>query len=514
VAVPSLWVDLGSSLFTQLLVVLGNVLSLRLAAQVMSPDGVGELAFGRRVLVFLTPVLLLGMGVGLPRTLGNVYEEPRRVHATTAAGWSFGILVALVAAAVVHANPEALARVFFGSAQHLHLVEPLVLMILGQQAFLLTFAVLRGRLQIRRANLLQVLHAGMVPVVAVTLVGSNGAASTLKMIGMATTVLAGLSVVVLWRSIRFDFSLQVLRASLATLLRYGLPRVPGDVANAGLYALGPLLAAHAMDLGAAGMLAIGLQLLTVIAAAFSPLGMVLLPRLSRALAGDSDERVRQALPTAVAVVAYAGAFMAVFGAAFGNTWLGWVLGPEFRIDRYGLALLALAAGANVLVVVLRSWNDAAYFRPVNAVNALLALAIQFVSWWVLRRTGAVDAFVAICAAIAISFLVQALLTLAAIAHRFHLGVSPRIVARWIAVQAILCATVAVLPYRGALRGAFGVFLGQVVALGAWLLVLRWLGEPCFGVLLRGVRNSRRPALGPGECGPAGNEPIDAQESIE
>jgi O-antigen/teichoic acid export membrane protein len=488
----SFMTDLGSSLLTQALVVAGNLVTLRLAAHLMTPDAVGELALGRRVLIFLSPPLLLGLSVGLPRTLGSQHSEPRLMHATAIAGWTSGLFTAFVASAIIVAKPAALAQILFGSAQHADLVLPLVAMIIGQQAFMLTFAVFRGRLQVRRGNALQILHAALIPVAAVLLIGRGGqATSALWMIGAGTCLLALLSAVVLFRSIRWDFTRSEIRASFDILMRYGLPRVPGDLANAGLYALGPLLAAHSLDMHAAGMLAIGLQFVTVLAAAFTPLGLVLLPRLSRTLARHGDERVREILPMAIAVVSYASVFMVLLGAAFGNTWLTWVLSPAYRIHPVGLALLAVAAGANVVVVVLRSWNDAAHFRPVNAVIAAIALAAQVVFWIVLKAALPGNRFVAICAALSASFVLQAFLTLGAIGRRFGLGTSPGRWVRWVAVQLAIGSFIVLLAHLTGSRGPIAGLVAQVAACAAWVLTLRIFGEHCFVDLWRRVRPSRR-----------------------
>jgi O-antigen/teichoic acid export membrane protein len=507
--VASFLSDLGSSLLTQAFVVVGNLATLRLAARAMTPDQVGELALGRRVLVFLIPLLLVGLGVGLPRTLGSLHTDRRREHATAMAGWLFGIMVALAAAGIILAYPAALARLLFGSAEQQHLVRPLIVMIIGQQAFMLTFAVFRGRLQIRRANLLQALHAGMIPVASVLLIGRSGAVDTLWTIGASTCLLAVLSAVVLFKSLQWNFSWQDYRASLHSLLSYGIPRVPGDLANAGLYALGPLLAAHALDMRAAGMLAIGLQFVTVVAAAFGPLGLVLLPRLSRTLARQGENGVRQSLPAAIGAVCYASGFMALFGAAFGNTCLTWVLSPDFRIVPVGLALLALAAGGNVVVVVLRSLNDAAYFRPVNAANAGIALGVQAGLWWILSHSSIGRTFVAICAAIAVSFFVQALLTLAALCKRFDLRAPARAWIRWVAVQGFtLIVMMASSRFLGDRRDGVALLV-QALSFGTWILVLRLLGVRCFGELLIRVQSSRRRRS---ECGETETVPIETEEA--
>lgn len=486
----SLLTDLGSSLLTQALIVLGNVVTLRIAAQVMTPDAVGELALGRRVLVFLSPPLLLGLNIGLPRILAAQVREVRLLHATTVAGWGAGVIAALVAAVLILGRPDALATILFGNAQHVRLIQPLIVMIVGQQIFMLTFAVFRGRLQVRQGNVLQLLHAGVVPVVAVLSVGRGGASAALWGIGVGTCCMAALGTIVLLRSIRWEFCRRDVVESFRTLMRFGLPRVPGDLANAGLYALGPLLAAHELDLHAAGMLAIGLQLVTLVAAAFSPLGMVLLPRLSRALVQEGEEHVRALLPAAIGVVIYASALMSALGAGFGNTVLAWVLSAEYRLDPLGLGLLALAAGANVIVVVLRSWNDAANFRPVNAINAMIALSVQVASWCILGRILIDRPFVAICGATAAGFVLQAILTLRAICRRFQLKSGPSAWMRWVTVQLLLAITIVILSSQLPSRGTIAAIVAQLLAVTAWLLSLLLVRERCFLDLFQRVRAGR------------------------
>jgi len=214
-----------------------------------------------------------------------------------------------------------------------------------------------------------------------------------------------------------------MRSSLRELVHYGAPRVPGDLAAAGMYAIGPILVAHQIDLQAAGLLAVGMSLITVLSAAFGPIGLVLLPRLSQQLADNRESEIRARLPVLVGATVLLASSIAIAGALFGNTWMSWILNDSFSFQSRDLALLMIAAGANVVFVVLRSLIDAAEFRPLNAVHTTVSLGVLLLVWVCASQFRSTGAFPDICLAIAASFVTLAVLTLQRVSKRFELSIA-------------------------------------------------------------------------------------------
>lgn len=470
--------DVGSSAITQVLVVVGNVAALRLAASLMSPDAVGEYALVRRVLVFLAPTLLLGFGVGLPRTLGRVGQDTQYGAVIALSGGVIGFGVAAMTALLLVMFPTPTARLLFGADQHENLVRLLAPLLLGHQLFLLAYGVLRGQLRIRHANALQLVMVGLLPLIAVALVGRHGVDAVLLGLGIASTLIAASVAARLFGSALRRRTLARGRDAIRELVTYSLPRVPGELAATGLYALGPILAAHELDIGAAGLLAIGVSLITVLSAAFTPLGVALLPRMSRRFAAEGGEWMRRRAPLLCGLALYCAALLAITCSVFGNVWLRWILGEGFQFESQALVLLSIAAASNIVFVVLRSVLDAAFARPINAMHASIALVCMLGAWFGGRILLSSSPFELVCGAIAVAFVTLASLTLVAIWRRGALPLTSRSLWRWsvttvaVAVAAVglerLAVDAGMLALAAAQVGVFAVWLGTLALVG-----VRW-----------------------------------------
>lgn len=468
-------------MLTQVAVVFGNLISLRLAARLMDPADVGEFALVRRILAFLSPLLLLGLGVGLPRSLGRLSDDSRRSAATTVSAWMLGLPALLLLVVIFKLFPARVAQTLFGSATHIALVLPLTLLLAGTQAFLLVYAELRGRLRIRRANVLQFLQIAALPPAVVLALGHRGAHATLVGMGLVTMLVAAVVACVSLRRALRKAPREYVPPALRELAAYGLPRVPGELAFTGLYAIGPILAAHALDLRAAGSLAIGMTLVTALSAAFAPLGLVLLPRLSLALARDGDAAIRSRLPPIVGLSCYGSAFLLVLGAVFGNEGLRHLMGPSYVFAPSCMALLVTSGAANVIFVTLRSLLDACYFRPLNAIHAFVALCTLVLAWTASRWIAPTAPFLSICFAIAASFVTLSGLTLAAVARRFRLSATPATLLRWLGVQAVLFLPSLAIKHVVTGASCWVVLATQVGLFATWIIAMkvfgiRWPGE--------------------------------------
>jgi O-antigen/teichoic acid export membrane protein len=493
---PSLLSDLGTSLASQVVVVVGSIVTLRLAAQCMDATQVGEFALVRRVVVFLAPLLLLGQGVGLPRFLGRESGEPARRAAFAVAGWLVVLPATIAAGSYLAFFPRATATLFFGTDAAVELSRPLAWLVVGNQVFLVVYAILRGELRIRAANALQSLQIGILPIIVMLLVGRQGALAALWGIALASLVLATCAAAVVMRGAIRRIRGATLRRGIRTLAGYGLVRVPGDLAVAGLYALGPILTAHTLDLRTAGVLAVGLSLVTALSAAFTPLGLVLLPRLSGQLAGPDARHVRERLPHFVGAAMHAGALLAVVGSLFGNDALRLFLGPSFTFPNLALGLLVLGAAGNVLFVALRSVLDADTAVPLNAIHAIVALGLLFGGWALSQAVG-LDPLLGICAAVATSFVGLGLLTLVAVARRFKLAWGARGCVKLVAVVALLLAVGVLLHGAWAAHGLVELVAQQMILVAVWMVALHvlrvgWVREAARVLAARRVSRISRP----------------------
>ncbi|MCB0767608.1 MAG: glycosyltransferase, partial [Flavobacteriales bacterium] len=361
-------------------VMVATLLVYRLAAGLGGED-LDAYILVRRTISFVQPLLMLGLAVGLPRLVAMALEGPRRRFYLLAA---LRIVVVLSGIGVILAAlfPARLASFLLGSAQLEPLVMPLALMVLGLCLHTVAYSYIRGTHHTLVANILQTIGLAVTPLLAF--------AFTRDLPGIL------LFTGVMWSGVALLFVLpelvagpvQVARTERGALLRYGLPRIPGDLAYAALFTFPVLWAAHRWGLAESGRIGLGVTLLNIVAAGFAPISILLLPQTARSIStGDHHglERRIVRLERSALLVSLA-ALVSVEAA------LPWLLDlylGDVPAAPYVPAcrLIFLAAPALAYFVALRSVLDAYHTSPRNGVNIILSLVVAMVTLLVVQLFG-------------------------------------------------------------------------------------------------------------------------------
>jgi len=272
---------------------------------------------------------------------------------------------------------------FFGTREYAHLVPALSVMLIGLSIHGLAYAFLRGRMSISRANTLNLLNLGIVPVVALVWFHSS-VDLVLWSLGIAWTSVALVAI----NSLPITSALRNHPWERRELLRYGLQRVPGDFLMTALVSLPAIFAAHASGIQLAGYVAFGISIVNMIAAMFAPVGIVLLPKVSRDLIRGVNTKIRaeiRLIGWLAAVIPFAMILvLEIFAPLFIQTFLGVAFEPAVRTVR----ILAVAALPLAVYSALRSVLDGFHERAVNTINLLVSfLAFLGLSalWFVHRH---------------------------------------------------------------------------------------------------------------------------------
>jgi O-antigen/teichoic acid export membrane protein len=251
------------------LAMVGMVLAYRLAAH----DGRHDLdlyVVVRRTVSFIFPLLLLGAVIGITRfvAMKSRPEEQRR-FLRAALSWSVPLSVLAFVIGLVF--PEPLSWLVFGSGDERDLVPPLALMTASVGIYGISYAFLRGQRRLVAANVIQVLALAVVPCVAFVAFDELVAVCWATGIGWSLLALVALLPSLMSPTPGSH------RRERGQLLRFGLPRVPGDLALGALLTVPVYVVARTHGLSASGEVGFGTTLLNLAAAVFSPLALVLLP---------------------------------------------------------------------------------------------------------------------------------------------------------------------------------------------------------------------------------------------
>ncbi len=368
-------VDYLITFVSEFAVLASGLLVLRLAANYWGAAGFGEYVVLRRSLALLQLPLLCNMGVAVSR---YVAISQARASGSSVRDYFDGALLVTACGAVaatlvsaVAAGP--LAELLFGNGAYASLSRAAGFALPGLLFHGVTYGYLRGMLALKAANLLQFTNLGLVPAAVLLVPGLSVAASVTAMGSCWLAV----SLVAIGASLaraggrQASFALR----PVTELLRYGLPRVPGEFALAALFSLPVTIAAHRGGPASAGMLGLGLSLLSMVGSMFAPLGQVLLPTASRwasePLRDDLEREVRSVLLWCSAIALVMASVLAVSARGLILWYVGMAFAPAVPIAR----VLLVAAVPFVWYVVLRNVLDALDVRALNARNLVVALVV-------------------------------------------------------------------------------------------------------------------------------------------
>ncbi|MFN3874679.1 MAG: hypothetical protein ACK4L7_02055 [Flavobacteriales bacterium] len=350
---------------TEGLALLGMVLAFRLAGQL----GKGELdiyVIARRTLALLFPIALMGAMVGQTRfSAMSASDEAARRYLRGAFSVVAPTGMAIVASGFALAEP--LAWVLFGDEASAALVPPIGVMTAGMAMHGVAYGHLRGRGRIVAANALQLLVLAIAPCAAFMLEGMPAVLWASGVGMLAPPLLAMLPELIrpCGPSAR----------ERAELLRYGLPRVPGDAALGALLTVPGYVALRTHGLGLSGEVGFGATLLNIAAAAFSPVALLLLPSVAAKLARGEHADLAHRAGRMMRLVLLAATALTLGFELMASPLLRLYLGPTGEAYVPMARLVFIGALPFAVFHGLRSLLDAYFRTPRNGINLTKSFAI-------------------------------------------------------------------------------------------------------------------------------------------
>lgn len=371
-------VQLAWTVLTELLVTACGILVLKLAASTLGPAGFGEYALSRRAIGLMYLPLVMGLGIAAPRYIAIAragalenFSESAFATATLTAG----VVPAVVVALLLNLQPGWSAMALFGTTSLAPLVPSASIALAGIALHSMVYAIYRGRSEMIFANSMQMLNLGLIPV-SVFASGKGPAASIIATMGFRWLIVSGIGLLhVLYRERGEWPGIHSVREHLRVLLRFGLPRIPGEFALVGLFAIPSLIVVRAHGVVAAGQFSAALSVLTMASGAFAPVGLVLLPRASaQAATGDMAGLRRLVLR-----ILGGGILLASLGVLAAEVlipdFIRWYFGPAFVPAIPIFRTCILGTIPYVVYILMRSILDALDVKAVNSRNLTITLVM-------------------------------------------------------------------------------------------------------------------------------------------
>lgn len=386
------------TLAVEVVLVILALATLDLSAEAFGTTGFGEFAVARRAVSVLAVPLLLGMGIALTR---HVAYDRASAGRSLVAAVAIVIPVLVSFGVVFTALSGPMSAAFFGSSDLAHLILPTAVAIGGIALHAVAYSYHTGHLRMWASNALQLIDVGIAPLAAVLLSGGSveRALLTLGVISIVVSSVALAPAIV----VALDAARGRTRTAARELVRYGVPRVPGDLAHFALFSVPTIVVAHRAGIEAAGFLSFGLSLVHLIDAPFAVGRTLLLPMVSALAAAGETERIRRLIRRALVVTASTAAVSVFVAELVLEPAVDLLLGPAFADAARASRWLVLGAVPYAVYSVLRGAVDGLAVWPHNSINLVVALAVLCA----LLAPGAVAAEVAV----PLAFIALAALTL-------------------------------------------------------------------------------------------------------
>lgn len=278
--------DLLLTFCAEFVVLVSGLLVYKFAANLVGADCFSQYALCRRTVALICPAVLMGLTVGIPRYIAyaNSNREYRHPDKYFLAGVLSLFASVLLFVLLLNTFKASFALLFFGSSGYLDLISPISLMIIGLTLHASCYGYYRGKLLMIRANALQILNSGVVPILAFAY--QTDIIHILSLTGLCWIITSMGALLLIFKDLELGDATS-LSSCVKELLVFGMQRVPGDFGMAALISLPAIITAHIAGMKEAGYVAFGITVLNMTGSFFAPLGLVLLPKSSQLIASQN-----------------------------------------------------------------------------------------------------------------------------------------------------------------------------------------------------------------------------------
>ncbi|WP_299238960.1 hypothetical protein [Sulfurihydrogenibium sp.] len=354
---------------TEITTIGSGLLVYKLAVDILGNEGFSEYVLVRRIISFLWSALILGMGVAIPRYIGYSYPNFRKANTYFIAGFTILFFVVLIFSLLINLFPKNVAFLLFGDSKYYYLIFPINIMLIGLIFHSLCYIYFLGNLSMIKANFLQLINIGIVPLLAFFL--TDNLKEIILLNGLTVILVSFIFLASIAKSITFERN--EIYTNIKELMVYGTRRAPGDFGLSGLFSIPSTIVAHVSGVTVAGYVAFGTSLLSIIGAGFKPLDLILLPKASRLVANNDFKILKtyiiKILKITFILTVLGIVFFEIFADEIILIYLGTLNSDLLIITR----IIIIASVGYTIYVIIRSIIDAYYVEAINTKNIFISL---------------------------------------------------------------------------------------------------------------------------------------------
>lgn len=370
--------DVLSTIIIQILIMILNVMVLKIASMRMSIEDFGLFNLAKRSASLAAYVLLFGLGISIPKFISGYrsikdQEGENRIMLT---GIIMVLFLSLLGLLMAFYSKGLLAAFLFGNRNLEAYVLPLMLNIIGITLSTFITAYYRGINNLWLFNLIQ-----FVLQLTVLLIIIFFTLDPVKIIGWWGVTWITFSVILLGYYLFkqkgiFDKTVySKVSAEMKKLIRFGAPRIFGEFALFGIFAVPLIILSSRDELSSVALISVPISFFQLISAIFGFAGYVLLPHVSAGIANGNFSLVHKDIKK-LEVIYLIGSLAVVIIMIFSAPFLTRVFfSADYLPTVPYTRLMCIGLIPYTFYLLYRNPLDAVSHFPWNSINLVICLAI-------------------------------------------------------------------------------------------------------------------------------------------
>lgn len=327
----------------------------------------------KRVVSVSSVLLMGGTLVALPRFTALLSNKSSVfLTANLIASLLIVIFFTLIFIILIFGYTDYFGKLFWNTTDFNYLLHIIALSVFSGAINSIIFSFLRGLMLIGSANMFTIINV-LIPSVGLFI--TKSVESYYWILLYINIISSTVFLIYIFRKFNLSifFNLKLFKRQIIKLLKFGLPRVPGDFALEGLISLPVFILAHTEGSSVASMLAFAVALVSMLGSLLSPVNLILLPfsagRISRNDYCGLRKHVKLILRIIVPLILLLSLTLFLSADFFVNNFLG----KDDNLTSFFVKAVSITFVPYTLYLILRSVIDVVHFKPLNSFNIIIAL---------------------------------------------------------------------------------------------------------------------------------------------
>ncbi len=327
-------------------------------------------AYSRRIIAFVSPILIMGIGVGLPRYMGVYFKYKRDTSILLSSSLVIVSIMAIVWGMFNLTFNEFMTSIIWGKVSKFTLSLNLSISL-----FLFSFCLwgiihsyFRGKIMVVTSGILLLIVESFIPFLGFYFINSLNIIYyfiSTSLIGFAVVML-----IILFKK-KFVFPSYTV---IIKLLKYGIRRIPGDLAFSLLVFLPSFFAITLLNIEYAGIISFAGAILTLSALPASAISFNILSR-SAFLFLNNKKLLKNEVKKILIVGILYGIITYTFFKFMLVDLITWFMDPALLKYIEIMEYFLIAIPAYVIFILLRSVIDGTKIKAYNSRNLLISLIV-------------------------------------------------------------------------------------------------------------------------------------------